>query len=113
MIAFTLYLLFSCIILGLFYWHFSKRAKEIKANLDWYVREASRLVTEKDLANLLRLHQALKQYGEQFCVGRPWFGLYAYYVEAEWIVSGRMHELETEMRTIVQKARKGKLVRIE
>lgn len=105
MLAFTLWLLFICLIIGLIYRHFSNRAKEIKGRIDTFVREASQLNEQKDLYKLLQLHKALKQYGETFCVNRPWFNLYGYYVEAEWIVLGFAAELE---QNLVSTARRGR-----
>lgn len=95
MLVFTLWLLFFGSIAGLIYWHFARRAAEIKRNIDDFVREAHRLTEAHDIIKLRQLHADLKQYGDEFCVGRPWFGLYGYYVEAEWLVSGDIISLGT------------------
>lgn len=105
MLTFTLWLLFIATIIGLIYWHFSKRAAEIKRNIDQFVREAGRLAEQRDLRRLVQLRKDLREYGETFCVNRPWFGLYGYYVEAEWIVSGQAEAVET---VLVAENKKGR-----
>lgn len=105
MLTFTLWLLSIGSNIGLIYWHFLKRSKEIKRTIDNFVREAGRLTEKQELPDLLQLHKALEAYGEEFCVNRPWFNIYSYYVEAEWIVSDQVTGLKQVLMAKVRKRR--------
>lgn len=104
MLSFTLYLLFALIIVSLFYLHFRKRANEIHDDLDMYAREATSLAEDGDGLSWSLFERDLEEYGRNFCVNRPWFGVYAHYQQVLSDARTKKAQRDIVRKTKVKKA---------
>ena len=96
MIRFAIWLLVIAAFAYGIYRNYKRSANLVKKHIDQIVIAATAARAAKDKDTLDKYYEALCDYGRQYCVDRPWFGLYEYYIEARIHVEGLMKQLSDE-----------------